>query len=325
MYITSTYKYTVNNDKRSLIMKKLPYITTLFLKYKNEATSNNYKTLYDEILQYAYKIPILLSKRNEEHSGDFVLYIQPKVANIIKNFQYYGSSLEGYLYRTFKAQFYSYIKKNNMSEEKITWYHQNINYRVLNIPTYVQEDQPLYKHNTNTHNHICQALQYMIKAFPKRKKYQFSIFCQRMWIYVIKNSVFISDDLIYALASQLHITHKECSHTLNIIYNKREIQKTRYLKHKEQCEQLYSNYIKQTQYLYAKETVLNIEQKHSLQQKINLLKLRYRNKYNIFKHMNFCLSNQVLSGIFDISKGSIDSAMFHLKKSFNSFQNRIQI
>ena len=161
------------------------------------------------------------AQNNIEYRADFFIYIKPKLSNIIERFQYYGHPLEGYLYKTFRGQFLTFINNHNNERKENAFAYQE-NYDVLNTQTHIiesyQECNMLFYEGTLYHGINLETIIQLFRDTP-----YFKSFKRRFWMLLVKYSTFLDDSRCYELAEQVDIYEPECQKTLEMIKVERGI------------------------------------------------------------------------------------------------------
>lgn len=298
-------------------------LTRLLLQYKNTSTADNYDLIHDAIFKYAYNFPELLSPKNKEHRGDFALYIVEKIPRLIDRFEYYGNPFDGYLYRTFKAQFYTYIKNYNQSEKNSNIISLHNNYKIFEMPTHIYEPRFTYEDSVDYYSekrlHIIEEI---IELFKQSRYYQ--TFCKRIWIYLLKHSTFLQDERIIELVSKIGIPRSECISKLNKLSTSRKKQRNIKLQYEAKCIRAYAKCISREQNLYEDYDFLSRQERKQYLYLINQAKYTYEKSVKILKNKNFSITNTILSDTLNIPKPAIDSAVYHLKMLCKKHSEKIE-
>lgn len=296
-------------------------LTKLFIKFKRTKDDIDYKVLYEAILLYAYNFPLLLSHKNVNHTGAFALFIQEKIHKIIYRFNFYGIPLENYLYTVFKGQFFTYLKYYIDKEKKQSMNTIHKYYKSLNIPAFVmetnteyetiQEDMQLSSPAMTTQNPIV-SIDALCNLF--KHTYQYKTFCKRMWIYILKYSPYFDDEVIGKFALQVGIDTDTCINTLQILNVERHKRQEKQKTLEKRSTILFSKYLEKTLLYQEQYEYLTTQEKNTLLHQIDETHNTYQKFINKKTEKRYTISNQVLSEVLHIPKGSIDSSIYHLKK-----------
>lgn len=298
-------------------MEDLPYasqqniITEYFVNYQKNPTEHRYTILYEAILEYAYNFPELLRKKNVEYGSEFMLYVQRKVPLLIQRFQFYGVAMEGYLYRTFKGQFMSFINTITSQEKHIKNFTTYDYYKILEIPTFTEEKKDMY--SVVLMDDLSQ-IEIILNYFKECSKYNLKAARNRIWMYVVKYCPYFSNQKIFSISSLLGIPHIQVLHLLNQVDDIRTSKQNKRLAVLKKCETSYARYIQASQKLYEQKDFLNTKELSLLKDEVDKTQQMFRSTLRHYKRANYNIPNSVIAQIFNMSKGSVDSAMFHFKK-----------
>lgn len=287
-------------------------LTGLILEYQRTKSKNDYHTISDRLLLYFYEFPELISLKNKDHGANFVIFMSKKIPTLVNNFKYIGTPFEGYLYSTCKGQFYTYIRQYNEKEKMNKNYHSYHNYRVLEIPTFVCEDPPSFEVYQNHHQNYLISIEDIIKKFQSTSFY--NTFCNRIWLYILKHSVFLMDERIHEISSKVGIKSDACAISISKLSEARYFQKQRYNNHEQLCVKFYAKSIEKSQILYDEGYFLTSTEKEKIQRQLKQSQQLYRKTLYHFQNMSFSISNSVLAKCLNMSKGSIDSSLYQFKK-----------
>lgn len=284
-------------------------ITMLFLMYQNNKNLKTYKDLSDAIMQYIYDFPEKLAYHNHEHKGDFLLFMEPKIATLIEKFVYTDIPFETYLHKTLKYQFYTYHKRFLKRE------HQNTHYiayhKFFDAEICTKETEIVYSNLVDVEEEM-DNFEDVIEIFQERNF--FDVFCRRAWIYLLKNYAFISDERMYELSVKLGISHATCKRALELLKDEKKFILEKRKRHHERCLKIYAKYLDKAMLWNKKNYYLSNKEKKALQDKINRLQKSHKEAVEAYRSKRFYITNEVVSKIVGVSKPVIDASIFHFRK-----------
>lgn len=283
----------------------LDYMTHQVLVYQscqgNEMENILKKLLMDELSLYVYAYPGRRHSLNEEDWSDFLLGFHDKMQDILINFHFQGPSFWGYLNKVLEWQLLSFYRQTTRFRQ-VEW--------VCERESKIEYEWVSEKKECCLHMKIRHLLDYAgLTAF------RVDALKQRLLILVLKNIVFFSEEDYLSVFPLLGpSTDKGATYRdqlLSVMRPKFERKERLELK---RCE----NYSKLT--LTEKKCSEEIYpgNKRALTDKMILYRNRMRTLDRQIKRIPMYPSNEEISNIIDVPKGSVDSGLFYLRNYLKS-------
>ncbi len=287
-------------------------LTQLFLDFKkNIASKDNfsrYTKLHDAIRIFIYDYPKKFRRGNyEDLCGDFLLYMDPKISRFILNFCYTGVPVEYYFNYSLKYQFYTFKKRHYKKMNISVAYKDRSIHQALDIPLYTQEPPVSYGEERDAEQ-IIKSFLYLLDNTANPKVYK-----KRLWWLVLKHSPQLERSFVKSLSEQLDISTQRFNYLTSKLYSLQQNVRNR----KNELEgKRNSNFlgcrlleIQKNNNTYTESEQIVVEAQ------IKKQRAQYQKLAKRFGNRDNTISNSNLSKVLRISKGTIDSGIYLLKKN----------
>lgn len=278
----------------------LDYMTHQVLVYQSRLGSGvEYalkQTLVDELSLHVYSYPGKRHSLSEEDWSDFLLGFHGKMQDILINFRYQGPSFWGYLNKVLEWQLLSY-------------YRAAVQFRQVE---WICERESIIEYEwTAEHQEFCLLLKISyILDNAGFTDFRTEALRQRLLILVLKNVVFISEDEYFSVFPLLGPSVEEAGKYRDLLLTvmKRKFERKQRLELK-RCE----NYYKLTLTEKKRSEEIDAEALSRLNEKIRLYRRRLKRLDRQINSIPMFPSNEDISELLTLPKGSVDSGLYYLK------------
>lgn len=291
--------------------RKLTEFTDALLTYKQ--TGKNYKDLIERIGIHVYSILKTKYKMNDDERGDFFCVYFPKIANLIKQFEYYGTPFEIYL----KVSINWNIKAFRTSKSK----YRSIQKAIHKEPFCLVSREEDFTEITKTVFQISKSAREALQIEGTKEILTDTVKKRLLYIYLIEAD-FLDENIreeIVKITGYKKKWVEACSEKLKNRVDKR-LNRIKQIENRRNSA-FFNFHLLQEQFSFA----ANEEEKEVLNDRITKLRKK-------IIHMNRNISNAIvrpthkdLADILQIPKGSIDSGIFYIKNSFKKIENQEEI
>ena len=281
--------------------------TNALIKYQK--TGNGYRNLIEKIGIHVYTILKSNYKMEDDERGDFFCIYYPKIPNLIKQFEYYGTPFEIYLKVSLKWN----IKSFRTSKSK----YRSIQKAIYTKPFYLVPHENDFTEEINTDLHISEYARAALQIEGTKEILTDTVKKRLLYIYLIEADYLDEriKERIIRMTGYKKRWVETCSEKLK---KKVDIRLNRIIQIKNRRNSAFFEFHLLQERCSFEE---NRSEKEVLENQIKNL----RRKIN---SMNREISNAIvrpthkdLADILQIPKGSIDSGIFYIKNSFNELEN----
>jgi hypothetical protein len=269
-------------------------IQKIYIDYKNKLVSLDF--LREKTLEFSY---LSVNNHSVIEPGEVVLELIPKIDELIKNYREDKASFFTYITKHIKWICLTKIKKNRKEYTKHeAWsYHTFNEYKSLIT---VQENESIFLPLKNELKDISEFTN--LDRWEKK----------RLLILTLKNSSIITDTLVDKIAAILEIDKKciyEKIREVNGLCQKKAERRTYLL------QRINRLFIEITKSEIVLENELNLIKKQQIILSLETKKERLHEMQRTIRTKNFGPKNQDIADVLGVAKGTIDSALFALRKN----------
>lgn len=278
----------------------LDYMTHQVLVYQScrgcECENLLKQSLMDELSLHVYSYPGRKHSLSEEDWSNFLLGFHGKLQDILINFHYRGPSFWGYLNKVLEWQLLSYYR-DAAKIRQAEW--------ICERESIIEYDWSPEQKEFCLQQKICYLLENT--GFTD---FRIDALRQRLLILVLKNVVFISVDEYFSVFPLLGPSLREADELRSLLleFMKRKFDRKKMLELK-RCE----NYYKLTLTEKKRSEEINAETLCPLNEKIKLYQKRLKRLDRQINRIPLFPSNEEISELLCLPKGSVDSGLYYLK------------
>lgn len=278
----------------------LDYMTHQVLVYQSSLGSGREESLRLSLMRdltlHIYSYPGRRHSLHEEDWSDFLLGFYGRIHDLLVNYRYQGPSFWGYLNKVLEWQLLSY-------------YRQAARFRQAE---WVCERESIieYERSPVEQEYCLSQKMNHILSHPGLTPFRSSALRQRLLLLVLKNIVFIPEDEFASVFPLLGPDREEASEMRERLLSlmKRKFERKKRLETK-RCE----NYSRLTLAEIRQSEETDVASVLRLDEKIILYKRRLKRLDRQLSRIPLYPSNEELSDLLGLPKGSVDSGLFYLK------------
>ena len=281
--------------------------TDALIKYQQ--TGKGYENLVEQIAVHVYSILKTKYKMKDDERGDFFCAYYPKIANLIKHFEYHGTPFKIYL----KVSINWNIKTFRTLKSK----YRSIQKAVYKEPFYLVPCKDDFTEITNSDLHISEFAREALQIKDKKEILSETVKKRLLYIYLIEAD-HLDETIRNGIIEMTGYKKKwieKCSEKLKKKMDKR-LRRVKQMEKRRNCA-FFEFHLLQEKFSFT----LDKEEKKMLDDQIKKLRKKITN-------MNRDISNAItrpthkdLADVLQIPKGSIDSGIFYIKNSFKEIEN----
>jgi len=278
----------------------LDYMTHQVLVYQSRMGSESEEflkqMLMDELIVHVYSYPGKRHSLNEEDWSDFLLGFHGKMQDILINFRYRGPSFWGYLNKVLEWQLLSYYRQV-VQYRQAEWICERES--IIEYEWIPEQYEFCLLHKIN---HILDNAGFT--------DFRTDALRQRLLILVLKNIVFITEDEYFSVFPLLGPSAELAGEYRDLLLEsmKRKFDRKKRLELK-RCE----NYCRLTLVEKKRSEEIDLEVQSRFTEKTELYRRRLKRLDRQINSIPMFPSNEDLSELLELPKGSVDSGLFYLR------------